>query len=129
MSNSNTDNKKIYCILSYIGILWLIGLLVQEKDDPKVKFHVGQGMILSIIQIGLIIIVSIVLMIIRMVLFGGGIWGAAAAYLSPTYNLISTILWLVFSIGPLVLAIIGILNAVNDKENKLPLIGNFAFYK
>ena len=36
------ENIKIYKVLSYIGILWLIGLLVDEKNDEKLKFHVGQ---------------------------------------------------------------------------------------
>ena len=45
------DSTKVYKILSYIGILWIVGLFVQEKDDESVKFHVGQGMLVTIVAI------------------------------------------------------------------------------
>ena len=58
---SATDNKQLFCILSYIGILWIIGLIVEpDKNDPRVKFHVGQGMLLFIIAAALSIVLSIV---------------------------------------------------------------------
>ena len=42
-SNQNDQSKTIlFSILSYIGILWLIPLLV-EKNDKVVRFHVNQG--------------------------------------------------------------------------------------
>ena len=42
-------NGKLYAILAYIGIFWLIGLLAEpEKNDPYVKNHVNNGLILFI---------------------------------------------------------------------------------
>ena len=124
------DNKKIYCILSYIGILWLVGLLVQEKNDPKVRFHVGQGIILSIINIGLVITISILLAILSPILNQKVSLGFMTVYNnSTTYIAIYTILWVGTWAITLALMILGIVNAVNGKENKLPIIGNFAFYK
>ena len=42
-------NDKLFAILAYIGILWLIGLLVApEKDHAYVKNHVNNGIVLSI---------------------------------------------------------------------------------
>jgi uncharacterized membrane protein len=41
------EGNKTYNILAYIGILWLVGLL-SAKDQPDVRFHVNQGIILSI---------------------------------------------------------------------------------
>lgn len=48
MSEENKNNgSKIYGILSYIGILWLIGLLA-DKESEFTKFHVNNGIWLSI---------------------------------------------------------------------------------
>lgn len=41
------EGNKTYNILAYISILWLVGLL-SAKDQPDVRFHVNQGIILSI---------------------------------------------------------------------------------
>ena len=44
-----SGNGKLYAILSYICPLWLIGLLAEpEKNDPYVKNHVNNGIVLSI---------------------------------------------------------------------------------
>ncbi len=48
-SNQNDQSNTIlFSILSYIGILWLIPLLV-EKNDKVVRFHVNQGIVLFIL--------------------------------------------------------------------------------
>lgn len=50
-SNQNDQSNTIlFSILSYIGILWLIPLLV-EKNDKVVRFHVNQGIVLFIFDI------------------------------------------------------------------------------
>jgi uncharacterized membrane protein len=41
------ENNKLYSILAYICPLWIIGL-ISAKDDADVKFHVNQGIVLSI---------------------------------------------------------------------------------
>lgn len=41
------SNSKLYSVLAYFPPLWLVGLLA-AKDDPDVKFHVNQGIILTI---------------------------------------------------------------------------------
>lgn len=44
-----SGNAKLYAILSYICPFWLLGLLIEpEKDDPYVKNHVNNGIVLSI---------------------------------------------------------------------------------
>lgn len=45
---ASSGNQKLYAILAYICPLWIIGLLVDEKDDPLVRFHVNQGIVLTI---------------------------------------------------------------------------------
>jgi len=84
-------------VIAYI--LFFIPLLTEAKNDPFVKYHVKQGLILFI--------VAFILMVISLV---------------PVIRWFS---WLL-NIGLFVLFIIGILNALNGREKQLPLIGKFA---
>jgi uncharacterized membrane protein len=82
-------------------IIFFIPLLTESKNDPFVKYHVKQGLVLLICGIAVSIIVNII---------------------PVFYVIIAPILDLVL----LVLLIIGIMNAVNGLEKPLPLIGHFA---
>lgn len=43
------QNAKTFSILAYIGVLWLLGLLISpEKTSPFVRNHVNNGILLSI---------------------------------------------------------------------------------
>lgn len=105
-----TSNGKLFSILAYLGILWVIGLFVDpEKNDPKVKFHVGQGIILTIANVALNVVSAILGMFMPsfiMVILNMAIWA--------------------FSI---IFMIMGIINANHGEEKELPVIGQFAFYK
>ncbi len=54
--NQNTSeqlpqNAKLFSILAYVGILWLLGLLIRpEKESPYVKSHVNNGIIITIME-------------------------------------------------------------------------------
>lgn len=102
MSNDKQEKpQKIngMAILSYLGILVLVPLLA-AKNDSFVKFHAQQGLVLLIFgMVGMFIVVIPIL---------GWI-------LSPIISLT----WLVF-------VILGILNVVANKKQKLPLIGKYA---
>ncbi len=86
-------------ILAYIGPLVLVPFLV-AKEDPFVKFHVKQGLVLLIIEVSLWILAGI-------------LWIVA-----PIVAIID--------IGILILIIIGIVNVLAGKEKELPLVGSFA---
>ncbi|MCR4702547.1 MAG: hypothetical protein K5665_02665 [Saccharofermentans sp.] len=44
------SNAKLFSILAYIGLLWLLGLLISpEKTSPFVRSHVNNGILLSIV--------------------------------------------------------------------------------
>lgn len=106
----STSNGKIFAALSYVGILWIIGLLVDpDKNDPKVKFHVGQGLLLFIANIALNIVSAIL------------------GNFMPGF--IMTLLNMAIWVFLIVFMIIGIINAIHGEDKELPVIGQFAFYK
>ena len=127
-----SDNRKIYSILSYIGILWLFGMCAApEKNDPGVRFHVGQGLLVSILMFGFSLIDIVLGVVLRAVFTTteyNWLWGEYTK-VNPAAGIISSLLWLI-TLGPCIaLAVLGILNAVNGRQKPLPVIGNFAFYK
>lgn len=98
------DNSKLYSILAYVLILWLVGLFAApEKDNPFVKDHVNNGIILTII--------GFVVSGLGFIPVVGGI-----------------IAWL----GGIVLlgvAIVGIVMAAQDKPFNIPVISDFKILK
>ena len=99
------NNNKLYNVLSYLN-LWLIGLLV-APNDQDVKFHVNQGIILTIAWVA------------------AGILSFILAFI-PILGWILAFAIYVF-IG--VLAIMGIINASNGVQKELPLIGKIKILK
>lgn len=121
--NSTSSNVKLYSILSYIGILWIVGLLVKEKSDKTVRFHVGQGMLLTLLNIVISVINRAII---------GNIFSVTEYVLGVPYRTVSGLglaIEFILSLIPFVLMIIGIVNASKCKEEELPVIGKFAFYK
>ena len=113
-SNQNDQSNTIlFSILSYIGILWLIPLLV-EKNDKVVRFHVNQGIVLFIFDI----IGSIAV----------GILSAIFVFI-PVISFLGVVIASLFGILCFVLMIIGIVNADNKSEKPLPIIGKFQVLK
>ncbi len=98
---ASSDGKNVgMAILCYLGILVLIPLLTDAKNDPFVKFHIKQGLVLLIT-------------------------GVILGVISP----VPVIGWLVGALGSLfilILVIMGIVNAAAGKEEKLPVIGQYA---
>lgn len=98
---SKKDNKTIMGILSYLGPLVIVSYLV-AKDDPFVKFHIKQGLVLVVIEVVVWVIASMVWTLFMFI------------------NLIN--------LAVLILAIIGIVNVVEGKEKELPFVGQFSRY-
>lgn len=112
---------KWWNVLSYCGILWLVTMLAcPNKDKKEVKFHIGQGILISI----LIAVVYIVNRVIIANIFTTQIWFGYRT----TSGLGYSIMW-ILNLVPTVFAIIGIINAYKGKQEELPIIGKFAFYK
>lgn len=118
-----SKNIKLYSILSYIGILWIVGLLVKEKDNKTVKFHVGQGMLVTILSF----IISVINNVVISNIFVTTDYILGIAYKKVTG--LGLAIEGVLSLITLAFMIIGIVNAANNKEDELPVIGKFSFYK
>ena len=88
-------------ILAYIGPLVIVSYLV-AKDDPFVKFHIKQGLVLFVIEVAVWILSSMFWMLF--------------------------LLWQVVNIGTLILSILGIVYVTQGKEKQLPLVGKFSSY-
>lgn len=98
--NQSSNNAKLFSILAYFPLLWLVGMFVEpDKNDLFVRFHVNQGIILTIF--------SAVVSVLAKIFFLFGI----------------------LHIATLVLFILGIVNAASDQMKPLPVIGNFILYR
>jgi uncharacterized membrane protein len=106
-TNEDIEKNKVMALLAYI--LFFIPLLA-AKDSPFAKFHANQGLILFLTNLG-IWIISVILDFI------------------PVIGFIIGIVAMLAHIGVVILAVIGILNAVNGKSERLPLIGNYDLIK
>ena len=97
--NSDSDQSLFMGILAYLGVLVIIPLLT-SKENPFIKFHIKQGLVLVICEIIL--------------------WVAMKMFwpLMPLIGIIQLILF--------ILSIIGIVNVVQKQEKELPLVGSFA---
>jgi uncharacterized membrane protein len=94
------DNKTL-SIVSYITVFgWLISFVLgKDKGNSFLKYHLKQSLGLVIFSIVLSVILNIVFWVTKI-------------------GILSILILL-----PLVLAIIGIINAANEVEKPLPLIG------
>ena len=96
------DGQKVNVEMAVIAyIIFLVPLLTDAKDDPFVKFHLKQAIILVI-----------------------------AAVISSVIASIPVIGWFllgpVLSIGLLILWIMGLVSAINKEKKELPIIGKYA---
>ena len=97
-STTPVGNDKVFAILCYVGILWLLGLLIApEKDHAFVKNHVNNGILLSICGV----VVSIICVI----------------------PIIGWILGALLGIAIFVFWIMALIAAIQGKMHTLPIIG------
>ena len=101
-SKKDKEENKVYGALAYIGILFLIPLLVAPKSKFA-KFHANQGCVLFIAE-------AIFGFMWKMPVLGWfvGFFGGIFAF---------------------ILAIMGLINALNRKMEKSPLIGDIEILK
>lgn len=79
-------NDKVFAILAYFGIFFLLGLLIApEKDHAYTKNHVNNGIWLFIGQ--LLNVIPVVGQIIGLILFVFAIMGIVAAAQGKTFTI------------------------------------------
>ena len=105
-TSSTHTSGNMTALFAYLGILIVIPFLIGSKDDPFVKFHLKQGLVLLITEVVLWVLSS---MFTGIFYYLGG-W------------IIVKLVWLF----TFVLMIIGIINVVKGREKELPLVGHFA---
>ncbi len=110
-TKSSGDNDVLMGVLSYLGILCLIPLLA-AKDSEFAQFHAKQGLTLFGLEIVLYVLQFFV--------------GFMSIFAGLGFLLI---LFPILYLGILVLAIIGIVNAVGKKKEPLPIIGGIHLIK
>ncbi len=127
--NKKAIDTKVFKVLSYVTILWLIGLMSPYRNEKDVKFHIKQGIILTIF---IIIFACIILLINNLVInhvFVDRILQGAndfSAYsLNETGRLIKTLLNSLIFIVYVIFSLIGITNVLRGRDKFLPLIGKF----
>ncbi len=100
MDQTTKEEGKTMAIVSYIT--W-IGLLIafimnNEKKNPFTQFHIGQSVRVAILGIGNMVV--------------GWILPSSLSFVTMIISLLVLVLW-----------ILGIVNAINLKEEPLPVIG------
>lgn len=103
------EQNKVFAIFSYLGLLVLIPLLA-APDSKFAQFHAKQG--LNLLLITLIAYVPL--------FFIGFI---------PLIGILAWLASMAVGMTAFVLSILGIVNAANGKEEKLPIIGDMALVK
>ncbi len=106
-----SDNRKLFIVLSYFGLLALIPLLV-EKDDSEVQWHAKNGLVLTAAEFVVFVGLSIAGMVI----------GAMSAGLGCILGLA----WPVVMLAVLVLHVMCIVKGLNGDRLIVPGISEFA---
>ncbi len=112
--------QKLLSALSYVGILWIIGLIF-GRYDSKVRYHINQGIILTIFEFIFRIILFILHAVIKIFLI---MPFSMVPIISAAGSLINNILTYIYGAITAVYVIIGIVNAISGREKPLPIIGS-----
>ena len=106
VSEQDVSSNRVFGILSYIGILWLVGLLA-AKDSVYAKFHANQGLVLFLGEIALNVVFGVLTVILSKLNLG-----IVGMLLQPAVNLL-----------PIAYMVFGIVFASKGKAKELPFIG------
>jgi uncharacterized membrane protein len=102
MTNAQHDNGKQIAVISYITIIGLIVAFVMNSE-PKhefAKFHIRQSL-------------------------GIGLTGLVGAMVLVLIPILGWIILPFFQIGIVVLWVLGLINAINNKSEPVPLLGKY----
>lgn len=100
------ESNKVFAILSYIGILFVVGLIAAPKSKFA-RFHANQGLVLFITEIVL------------------GIVSGIVSFIPVVSGIVSAVVGII----SLVYMVIGIYNSASGKAKELPVIGGISIIK
>jgi uncharacterized membrane protein len=121
---NDADANKGMAILAYI--LFFIPLLTgAHKTSPFVKFHANQGTVLALFAVAWGIIYGILTAILTAILLNPATWYSGGW---GTFGIVTTILGILW-LAPVILCIIGIINAASGKTKPLPVLGKITIIK
>ena len=113
-NTEDVQQNKVFGILAYIGILFLVPLLVAQ-DSQYARFHTNQGLVLFITDV---------------------ILGMCMGVISAVFSIIPILGWIVAGLISallggvlLVFMILGSVNACSGEPKKLPIIGGITIIK
>lgn len=118
------DNK-VMAVLSYFGPLVLVPIFA-APNSKYARFHANQGLLLMLGEIAYGVVQAILTALLRAIFQPYYTFWTYTR--GPVYNILTLILsavWTLFT----VLAIIGIVNAAQNKAKELPIIGKFKILK
>lgn len=110
---TDIETNKAMAVLAYLGLLALIPLIAARKS-PYARYHTNQGLVLLIAEMAYSILY--------------GILNSILLAISWRLAFIASILGFA-SIVFLVIALVGIINALNGRAKELPVIGKFKILK
>lgn len=128
--NKKLVDTKIFKILSYVYVLWVVGLLSPYRNEKDVKFHVGQGMIVTTITV---IMYLLVLLINKFVIFNVFVDRInisafeSVKLVNNTGNIIALVLKLSVFAFMFIFDAMGLIKVLKGKDKYLPLIGKLSF--
>lgn len=96
----DAGSNKLMAALAYVGPLIIVSYLT-SKDNPVVKFHIKQGLVILCIEVGIWLVSSVMMYQLMMILN-------------------------ILNLATLVLSIIGIVNVVKGEQKELPVVGGFS---
>ena len=105
-ASGEPGNRSLMIALSYLWILALVPLLV-EQDDKEVQWHAKHGLVLLVVEIVLYAVLAVASMV--------PVIGCVAAFLP----------FLVF-VGFLIVRILAIMKGINGQRFVIPGISDFA---
>jgi len=124
---NDAEANKGMAILAYI--LFFVPLIAgAHKTSPFVKFHTNQGTVLFIFSVVFGILEGILTAILSAIFISTATTLTGLGAGLGMYGILTTILSLLWFI-PLILVILGIVNAATGKTKPLPVIGKFTIIK
>ena len=107
------EQNKVMALLAYLGLLFLVPMFA-APNSKYARYHANQGLVLSLaaVAFGIVYVILVFLLL-------------AISWRLTFLTSILGLLWIAYP----VLAVIGIINALNGKAKELPFIGKIKILK